>query len=171
MRESVKRRESGSSWFSLSLLAFAAAACGSSIEDGKGQPGAGGSGQGSGGTTNIAGGPVLEGNTDPGRVPIHRLNNTEYNNTVRDLLGTSAQPASAFLAEDGLNFDNTASALGMTSAQYEAYFKAAGDLMTEAGKTPAELSRFMTCTPTKAADPCARQIIEAFGAKVYRRPL
>ena len=172
MRESESRRWSGSSWFSLSLVAFATAACGSSIEsNGKGQPGAGGSGQGSGGTTSIAGGPVIEANIDPGRVPIHRLNNTEYNNTVRDLLGTSAQPASSFLAEEGLNFDNTASALGMTSAQYEAYFKAAADLMTEAGKTPAELSRFLTCTPTKAADPCARQIVEAFGAKVYRRPL
>lgn len=172
MRKSVNRRWSGSSWFSLSLLAFATAACGSSVDgDGKGQPGSGGSGQGSGGAVSIAGGPVLEGDADPGRVPIHRLNNTEYNNTVRDLLGTSLRPASAFLAEEGLNFDNTASALGMTSAQYEAYFKAASDLMTEAGKTPAELSPFMTCTPTKAADPCARQVIETFGAKVYRRPL
>jgi hypothetical protein len=26
---------------------------------------------------------------DPGRVTVHRLNRTEYNNTVRDLLGTS----------------------------------------------------------------------------------
>jgi hypothetical protein len=32
---------------------------------------------------------------DPGRVTVHRLNRTEYNNTVRDLLGTSQRPADA----------------------------------------------------------------------------
>jgi hypothetical protein len=37
---------------------------------------------------------------DPGRVTLHRLNNAEYNNTVRDLLGTSLQPASEFPTDD-----------------------------------------------------------------------
>src|SRR5258708_6342985 len=83
---------------------------------------------------------------DPGRVGIHRLNNTEYNNTVRALLGTQSQPASTFLAEEGFHFDNTASALGMTPAQYEAYLKAANDLMVESLANPAE-RRFMSCTP------------------------
>ena len=153
------------------LLALVVAGCGTSsggngaqaAGSGPGGSGPGGSGSGGTGSTLPAG--------DPGRVEIHRLNNNEYNNTVRDLLGTQSQPAAKFLAEEGLNFDNTATALGMTSSQYEAYFGAARDLMTEAAATPAELSRFMTCMPTKAADPCARQIVESFGAKVYRRPL
>src|SRR3954447_5574499 len=29
---------------------------------------------------------------DPGRVTLHRLNRAEYNNTVRDLLGTTLSP-------------------------------------------------------------------------------
>src|SRR4051812_8085771 len=108
---------------------------------------------------------------DPGRVAIHRLNNTEYNNTVRDLLGTATQPAAMFLAEEGLQFDNTATALGMTISQYEGYLKAAADLMAESLANPAQKSRFMSCTPAAAGDPCARQIIETFGMKIYRRPL
>jgi len=108
---------------------------------------------------------------DPGRVGIHRLNNTEYNNTVRDLLGTATQPAAMFLAEEGLQFDNTATALGMTISQYEGYFQAASDLLTESLANPAQRARFMTCTPAATADPCARKIIETFGMKIYRRPL
>jgi hypothetical protein len=116
-------------------------------------------------------GPVAAPGVDPGRVPIHRLNNTEYNNTVRDLLGTASQPAAKFLAEDGNHFDNTASALGMTSAQYEKYLAAATDLMVESLANPASTARFMTCVPAAASDPCARQIIETFGLQIYRRPL
>ena len=80
-------------------------------------------GSGSGG-----GGPAVQpmAGIDPGRVGIHRLNNHEYDNTVRDLLGTSTEPASAFtIAEEGLHFDNTASALGMIPSQYDGFFDAA----------------------------------------------
>ncbi|HEY2586858.1 MAG TPA: DUF1587 domain-containing protein, partial [Tepidisphaeraceae bacterium] len=33
---------------------------------------------------------------DPGFVPIHRLNRTEYNNTIRDLVGVDFHPADDF---------------------------------------------------------------------------
>jgi hypothetical protein len=108
---------------------------------------------------------------DPGRVAIHRLNNNEYDNTVHDLLGTATQPAAQFLAEDGLNFDNTATALGMTTSQYQGYFDAATALVTEALASTTERASFMTCTPTAADDPCARQILTNFGMQIYRRPL
>lgn len=110
---------------------------------------------------------------DPGRVGLHRLNNTEYDNTVRDLLGTASKPTvvGKFLAEESNHFDNTANALGMTSSQYDKYLTAATDLMVEALANPAQSARFMTCTPAVAADPCARQIIETFGLQVFRRPL
>jgi Protein of unknown function (DUF1592)/Protein of unknown function (DUF1588)/Protein of unknown function (DUF1585)/Protein of unknown function (DUF1595)/Protein of unknown function (DUF1587) len=119
------------------------------------------------GGTGTAGAGVI----DVGRVTIHRLNNTEYDNTVRDLLGTTSQPAATFLAEEGLNFDNTATALGMTPGQYEGYLKAAGDLMTEALASPTRRARFLTCMPAAAGDACARQIVTTFGMKIYRRPL
>jgi hypothetical protein len=111
--------------------------------------------------------PVIEMGVDPGRVEIHRLNNNEYDNTVQHLLGTTSKPAAMFLAEEGLNFDNTATALGMTSSQYDAYFGAARDLLAETSAA----SAFLTCMPTAAGDACARQIVENFGFKIYRRPL
>lgn len=150
----------------LALCVAGLAGCQGSIQgapDGEAPPVAPPSGSGPG--------PAPEGNVDPGRVGIHRLNNTEYDNTVRDLLGTTSRPAAAFLAEEGLHFDNTASALGMTPAQYDAYLKAAGDLMSESLESEAQRARFLTCTPAVAGDACARGIIESFGMKIFRRPL
>jgi hypothetical protein len=66
---------------------------------------------------------------DPGRVTIHRLNRNEYNNTVRDLLGTSQTPADAFPADDfGLGFDNIADVLSTSPLQAELYERAADGL-------------------------------------------
>src|SRR5262245_12476089 len=62
---------------------------------------------GTGGTPNVIGNPPVDvdgmppaGGVDSGRVGLHRLNNQEYNNTVRDLLGDVTAPASDFLAEE-----------------------------------------------------------------------
>jgi len=108
---------------------------------------------------------------DPGRVGIHRLNNLEYNNTARDLLGTSSTPAQNFLAEEAAGFDNIASALGMTAAQFEAYYNAARGLRDEVFANPSLMARLGTCTPSVANDPCASQIISELGGRIYRRPL
>jgi len=124
-----------------------------------------GQASGSGGNA-VGNGPV-----DPGRVAIHRLNNTEYDNTVRDLLGTASHPAAEFLAEEGLNFDNTATALGMTTDQYQKYFDAANALIGESLASNSQRARFMACVPSAVADPCARQILGNFGLQIYRRPL
>ena len=74
---------------------------------------------------------------DPGRVTIHRLNRNEYNNTVRDLLGTSQTPADAFPADDfGLGFDNIADVLSTSPLQAELYERAADGLIAEAMAIP-----------------------------------
>jgi hypothetical protein len=63
---------------------------------------------------------------DPGRVAIHRLNRTEYNNTVRDLLGVDVKPAKDFPADDtGYGFDNIADVLSMSPLLAEKYLSAA----------------------------------------------
>jgi len=75
--------------------------------------------------------------TDPGRVTIHRLNRSEYNNTVRDLLGTQQRPADSFPADDfGLGFDNIADVLSTSPLQAELYELAAEGLIAEAMKLP-----------------------------------
>ena len=63
----------------------------------------------------------------PGRIPVHRLNRTEYAAAIRDLLGIEID-ALAFLPGDEVaqeGFDNVASVLTMSQALLEDYLSAA----------------------------------------------
>lgn len=64
--------------------------------------------------------------SDPGRVTARRLNRTEYNNTIRDLLGVSLRPADEFPVDDsGYGFDNIGDVLSMSPMLMEKYMAAA----------------------------------------------
>ena len=77
--------------------------------------------------------------TDPGRVTIHRLNRVEYDNTVRDLLGTELRPAKDFPADDrGYGFDNISDVLSLSPLQVELYSRAAEELAREAMLLPSQ---------------------------------
>ena len=63
---------------------------------------------------------------NPGRVTARRLNRTEYNNTIRDLLGIDARPADDFPQDDsGYGFDNIADVLSLSPVLMEKYVTAA----------------------------------------------
>jgi mono/diheme cytochrome c family protein len=63
---------------------------------------------------------------DPGHLTAHRLNRTEYNNTVRDLLAVRFKPAADFPADDsGFGFDNIGDALSVSPVLMEKYLGAA----------------------------------------------
>ncbi len=63
---------------------------------------------------------------DPGRVTARRLNRTEYDNTVRDLLGVKLRPADDFPQDDtGYGFDNVADVLSLSPVLMEKYVAAA----------------------------------------------
>ena len=65
----------------------------------------------------------------PGRVTARRLNRTEYNNTVRDLLHVELSPADSFPVDDsGYGFDNIGDVLSLSPLLMEKYLKAAGRL-------------------------------------------
>jgi hypothetical protein len=63
---------------------------------------------------------------NPGRPVLHRLNRTEYANSVRDLLGIEIN-APAFLPPDDMShgFDNIAASLTMSPTLMESYVRAA----------------------------------------------
>ena len=69
----------------------------------------------------------------PGRPPLHRLNRTEYANSVRDLLNVDVD-VSGLLPTDDMShgFDNMADALTMSPALMEGYIRAAGRISREA---------------------------------------
>ena len=63
---------------------------------------------------------------DPGRVIAHRLNRSEYTNTVRDILGVDFEATEEFPADDsGYGFDNIANVLTVSPALMREYLSAA----------------------------------------------
>jgi len=116
---------------------------------------------------------------NPGRVVAHRLNNVEYDNTVRDLVGLDLAPSQTYgFPEDGYvqGFDNNADALTAPpllleklETATEAIITAA--LSTDAGNT-AVRGRIMICDPATAGETaCATQILSAFASRAFRRPV
>lgn len=85
-----------------------------------------------------------EASSDPSRVMIRRLNRAEYNNTVRDLLGVTYQPADDFPADvPGHGFDNIGGTLTVSPALVEKYLAAAEKVARTAlfGVEPMKLER------------------------------
>jgi hypothetical protein len=110
----------------------------------------------------------------PGHVTIRRLNRTEYNNTVRDLLGTTTTPGDDFPEDDesGDGFDNNGTILTLGNLLMEKYETAARALATEA-LAPGSLARtrFLDCdAATMGETECARDFAERFGLRAFRRP-
>ena len=115
---------------------------------------------------------ATQGTPDPGSVVLHRLNRAEYNNTVRDLLGTSLRPADAF-PPDGATagFDNNASALTLSTTALRLMESAAETLAAEAtDPSGAAFKRIAPCTGT-SVQPCVEQFVQSFGLRAWRRPL
>jgi hypothetical protein len=70
---------------------------------------------------------------NPGRPALHRLNRTEYANSVRDLLAVDVD-VSPLLPTDDMShgFDNMADVLTISPALMEGYIRAAGKISREA---------------------------------------
>jgi hypothetical protein len=161
----------------LPLVALSGACTGRISQPGVSAPGpssgAAGTTVGGAGTGGSAGTTVTPRGTDPGRVTIHRLNRTEYNNTVHDLLGTATRPADQFPPDDlGLGFDNVADVLTISPVHMQLYQSAAEALVTEAlATTGAERAKLLTCDVEAMGDPCVRSILRTFGRSAWRRPV
>src|SRR5205823_6106219 len=113
------------------------------------------------------------GQRDPGRVTIRRLNRVEYNNTIRDLVGIDFHAADDFPSDDvGYGFDNIGDVLSMAPILMEKYLDAAERIVAKAFETPQIRQRIMFRQPTEQTKiDCARQIIERFVLRAYRRPV
>jgi hypothetical protein len=110
--------------------------------------------------------------TDPGRVTMHRLNLAEYDNTVRDLLGTKTHPSVDFNfpADDrGSDFDNTADVLTVSPLHLSSYNSAATALVAAALADTTERAHLLTCDLTAGGATCARSALEAFVPRAWRR--
>jgi hypothetical protein len=99
-------------------------------------------------------------------MPLRRLTQAEYNNTVRDLLGVQTNPANNFPTDVDANF----------------IFRRYGDVATldasrmqeaaEAMAPTVDTTKLAPCTGGAAGETaCAQQFVTTFGLRAYRRPL
>ena len=103
--------------------------------------------------------------------PIRRLTRFEYNNTVRDLLGDTTNPANVLPPEEEVaGFNNQAGAFTTSDLLVEQYMKVAEDVSARAiGNLDALMEG---CDPaSQGNESCAREFIERWGQRAYRRPL
>jgi hypothetical protein len=72
---------------------------------------------------------VAAANPNPGRPSLHRLNRTEYSNSIRDLLDLEIDAATLLPADDmSRGFDNMSEVLNVSPTLMEAYIRAAGKI-------------------------------------------
>ncbi len=109
----------------------------------------------------------------PGTVTLHRLNKTEYNNSVHDLLGTQQTPADNFAADPTANgFDNNADALTLSTSNLQFYQTAAESLATElADPSNPQFAKLAPCQNTNQMAACVSSFIQKQGLRTWRRPL
>ena len=75
---------------------------------------------------------------NPGRPALHRLNRTEYQNVIRDMLALDVDAASLLPADDSsFGFDNVADVLGVSPVLLERYIAAAETISAIAVGDPA----------------------------------
>ncbi len=106
---------------------------------------------------------------------IRRITETQYRRTIADVFGPGIKINARFepeKREEGLLAIGSAE-LSLTSSGFEQYFALASSISDQA---LGEKQR-TTTVPCKPADPkraddsCARQFIESYGARLFRRPL
>jgi len=114
----------------------------------------------------------VAGQIQPGPSPVRRMTRFEYNNTVRDLLGDTTNQANQFGAEEeALGFNNNAANL-VVSDQLANKYMLAAEAISEHVTDPAVIASVVPCDPVATgAEACAKQFIDSFGPRAYRRPL
>jgi hypothetical protein len=105
-------------------------------------------------------------------VVLRRLTNSQYNNTIRDLLKDTSNPASDFPPEDFVNgFKDQYEALSVTPLLAEAYGNAAEKLAADAFLR-GDFHGLIPCKPASDNDAaCRTKFIKTFGRRAFRRPL
>ncbi|WP_437945537.1 DUF1592 domain-containing protein [Sorangium sp. So ce296] len=106
-------------------------------------------------------------------MPLHHMTASEYNSTVAHLLGTRLRPADGFPAFGAKGYDANVSALSnLSQVLVQGYYDAARTLAEDAFSNEAQRAKILVCDPAQGAgDGCAREIIERFGLRAFRRPL
>ena len=136
-----------------------------------GSPGSG-SGTGAAGTSGGTGTAGSGGPVDPnaaGLMPMLRLTNREYNNTVRDLLGDTSQPANQFASDRDPTFEFRRA--GTVAVQDATLIRTAAESLAAAAAPKLVNGMLLPCDPATGEAACAQKFITTFGQRAFRRPV
>lgn len=99
---------------------------------------------------------------------LRRLTHSQYNHTVRDLLGDQTSPAMQFPPEDFINgFRNQTRGQSLSPLLVEAYSNAA-EKLARAAFRGGDTHGLIPCKPSVE---CGKRFVREFGQKAFRRPL
>ncbi len=107
-----------------------------------------------------------------GEVPqdaqLRRLTHSQYDHTVRDLLGDQTNPASQFPPEDFVNgYRNQSRGQSLSPLLVEGY-SAAAERLAKSAFRGGDTHGLIPCKPSAA---CRARFVREFGLKAFRRPL
>src|SRR5262245_9628595 len=102
-------------------------------------------------------------------MPMRRLTNREYNNTVRDLLGDLTHPANQFPSDRDHTFAFRRA--GDLAVQDATLLRTAAEALATASKPKLVANMLLPCDPAMGEDACAQKFITVFGQRAFRRPL
>jgi hypothetical protein len=113
---------------------------------------------------------LCEGDVSTGLATLRRLTRRQYDNTIRDLLQLEANAEARLDADERVGPFTGNSIIPVTERVVDQYMTAAEDLAAEA--VTADLAGLLPCDPaTTGEQACARDFIETFGRRAFRRPL
>jgi hypothetical protein len=114
---------------------------------------------------------------EPGKPVTRRLNRAEYNNSILELTGLNLHLADDFTPDaTGYGFDNIGEVLAVSPVLVEQYHQGARKLLSELidkKESHPEAHRrvfFVQPSADLGERPAARQVIERFASKAFRRP-
>ena len=111
----------------------------------------------------------------PIKVAVRRITETQYRHTIADVFGPEIKINARFepeKREEGLLAIGSAQ-LSLTSSGFEQYFALASSISDQVlgEKQRTACVPCKPANPTQADDACARQFIERYGERLFRRPL
>jgi hypothetical protein len=107
----------------------------------------------------------------PATLQVPRLTNTEYDRTIRDLLGVTELKAAANVYPSTLLATDQAG--GLTDLGWSAYQSVAEMIASQVMASSTLTANFLKCTPTTTGSgaTCLHNTIVQFGRRAFRRPL
>jgi hypothetical protein len=108
---------------------------------------------------------------EPGPAPLRRLTRTEYDNTVRELLGGADRRLARDFPPEELqgSFDNSAELRSVSDLLGQRYVAAAEEIARE---VVGQLDGLLGCDLARDGEPaCLDRFFDRFGQRAWRRPL